>query len=343
MVKWGDILNEEFRDIIWCSALGDPGIYPTPASFERCKLHAGSYTRNPEEIRKDTGRTFTQFPQFDVLMQMKLEDTLATSLFKAPKPTDYCQGMNYIAALFLYVAYGHTKKASEMMYQWLFKRDNILRFESGFKLVRHECQRLLKFVDQYTPTLNLQLRRFNLGLELFSFSWHLLLYVYEVQQDPSLINVLLAIWDQILIQDDHEYLIKTSAFILTCAENLLISDSAAEVHEEDLMSLLKNMPNHVFQKYSAKPEIFIWEVSQVTLPPDDSLETRVATSGGFIPFCNPRSTRNNVPEDLYQAKSPHSRRTESCFKESCFGESCFKESLRTNWEPTRNPAPGCGQ
>lgn len=131
---------------------------------------------------------------FFVDSQAALRRVLVAVLVKAPRPTDYCQGMNYIAALFLVVFNGNEVEAAECLYHFFFTKSTVLKFEDGFFRTTILCQNLNQFVKLRCPRLYQNLLHTNLQLEAFTFSWMLLGFVYDIHTHWELLDIIRPLW-----------------------------------------------------------------------------------------------------------------------------------------------------
>eukprot|EP01056_Protomagalhaensia_sp_Gyna25_P001921 Protomagalhaensia_sp_Gyna_25__1920@NODE_2019_length_1343_cov_7_514571_g1665_i0_p1_GENE_NODE_2019_length_1343_cov_7_514571_g1665_i0NODE_2019_length_1343_cov_7_514571_g1665_i0_p1_ORF_typecomplete_len318_score26_29RabGAPTBC/PF00566_18/2_3e21_NODE_2019_length_1343_cov_7_514571_g1665_i040993 len=178
--------------------------------------------------------------------QERLKRVLFASLAAAPRPVEYCQGLNYLAAVFLTVFSADERAASEGFLHFLFETDVFTRFDGAFRTVQDLCQDLNSFCSVYCPRLRHLLTAYEISLQVYSFTWILLFFVYNVQGQIELLDVVLTIWDHMLLHG-LAIILATSKFLVKLLDGHL-SQQMDPTYEE-FVNLLREWPATVFSKY----------------------------------------------------------------------------------------------
>eukprot|EP01054_Gregarina_sp_Poly1_P008778 Gregarina_sp_Poly_1__8777@NODE_526_length_7686_cov_239_700617_g417_i0_p3_GENE_NODE_526_length_7686_cov_239_700617_g417_i0NODE_526_length_7686_cov_239_700617_g417_i0_p3_ORF_typecomplete_len219_score26_14RabGAPTBC/PF00566_18/9_3e22_NODE_526_length_7686_cov_239_700617_g417_i010851741 len=154
----------------------------------------------------------------------------------SPRPIEYCQGLNYLAAVFLTVYSRDERSACECFLHFLFETGAFDNFEGGFCRVQTSCRELNAYCLLHCPRTRRLLEVHEINLQIFTFTWILLFFVYNVQNQIELLDTLMPIWDQMLLRGPS-IILRTAKLFLKLLEDHL--DENSELTYEQVIAVLR--------------------------------------------------------------------------------------------------------
>lgn len=252
----------------------------------------------------------------------ELEKVIITALMNATRITDYCQGLNYIAALFLLAFHFDSRAACEAFRHWLFTDDNIRYFDYGFEQVLLDIAKLVELVTEIYPTLTGEIERQNVLLETVLFPWTLLRFAYRFDKDAHILKMTLALWDQFLLCDEtflftvvlsmlgslDERLRKAKEEADAEARNGLDSLPDASTEDWNLLEELRSLPHKYLHSFATEKGMMdhLAKEYQKFKPALRSMSLNPERSSNSPPVSQrttPRSTPDPAPKNFSSSYS----------------------------------------
>ncbi|SBS86500.1 GTPase-activating protein, putative [Plasmodium malariae] len=229
-------ISNEKRSFVWKAILLADNTYMSEEAYTKLNNINSSYEKI---IEKDIDRTFPRNPSFlnkEENMQNKLLDILKIcSLYF--KRIGYCQGMNYVAAIFLLVF--QNKLDTVRCFIALLKNFNLKgMFIYNFPQLKKIMYQLNILIKAYIPKLFSYFKRKKIKIDFFCTNWFMTLF----SQDLSFENTL-KLWD-IFFLFGLKILIKLSLAILHHHQKQILTLSYDEA-----LTFLKSITKLPFTNY----------------------------------------------------------------------------------------------
>jgi len=227
----------EHRKEVWCSVLGVPErMKASPSSYAEILAQARQEIpyKTSEEIERDLQRTFPNHRRFrQAVGQAELRNVLSAYAHHAPR-VQYCQGINFIAALLLIVL-----EEEELSFWALVSAVETLGVEryytEGMTLLRADMRTLGTLLEKKCPKVARRFAAVGVDLTSICSEWFITWYAKCMP-----ISTTLRVWDA-MFYEGFKVLFRVAVGIFKLVE----ADILKCTNFEDVMEQAKDWPRRM--------------------------------------------------------------------------------------------------
>ncbi|KAL7069414.1 TBC domain-containing protein [Cryptosporidium serpentis] len=156
------------------------------------------------EILKDVNRTYPNVYQFKAKQNQDTMAQLLCRIAKSLPQVGYCQGMNYVLGIILYVFNFELELSFSAMMKLLINWEYQQVYKEGFDKLHKMCYTFNILVEKYLPNIyhNIFIQ-YHITSELFAIPWFITLFTYDLADTIHIKNAVY-ILDNIMIHDSSK-------------------------------------------------------------------------------------------------------------------------------------------
>eukprot|EP00397_Hematodinium_sp_SG-2012_P020535 GEMP01021160.1.p1 GENE.GEMP01021160.1~~GEMP01021160.1.p1 ORF type:complete len:325 (+),score=43.79 GEMP01021160.1:292-1266(+) len=216
---------QEYRWEVW-KAAADLDSRIIPGAFDRYSVMENQWTHL---ISMDVPRTFPGYDGFTPERQDELRQIL-NAYANLNSEVGYCQGMNFVAGLFLMVP-GASADEAFWMFVWMMEYNGLNGFfKDRFPLLCHYLRALDVLVEQSIPALRSHLKKEHVEPAVYLHQWFLSLFVTCLP-----VPTVFVLWDAIIC-DGLPMILPITVALLNVLKNVLLT-----MGFEDIVRFFKTM------------------------------------------------------------------------------------------------------